>query len=91
MGHGGAERRRLVQTQCWCPQGRWLQSRSGVRACDLATSALGSLSGLATVLLPLISPPAQTRICRTEGEGVSCAAVLHGKTAPPYPCFTRVP
>ena len=20
----GAERPRLVQTQCWCPQGRWL-------------------------------------------------------------------
>ena len=21
----------LVQTQCWCPQGRWLPSPSGVR------------------------------------------------------------
>ena len=26
----GAERPRLVQTQCWCPQGRWLLSPSGV-------------------------------------------------------------
>ena len=26
-----AGRLRLVQTQCWCPQGRWLPSPSGVR------------------------------------------------------------
>ena len=34
----GAERPRLVQTQCWCPQGRWLLSPSGVYAANLFSS-----------------------------------------------------